>query len=84
MRAWVLEIEGEIAGIAGYYFTGGTAVVFSEMRRAIPAAVIWRESIEMMRKIKFPAICVAQDGSGRFLERLGWVTEDGEVYKWRL
>lgn len=83
MRAWVLEIDGEIAGIAGYYFPGATAVVFSEMRKPIPAAVIWRESVKMMRKINFPAICLAQEGSGRFLQRLGWETEDGEVYKWR-
>lgn len=82
MRAWVLEVDGEVAGIAGWHFMGRNARVFSEMRKPIPKAAIWRESVKFMRRIDFPAVCEADETSGPFLERLGWVTEDGVIYRW--
>lgn len=82
LRAWVLEVDGEVAGIAGYHFVGKNARVFSEMRRPIPRAAIWRESVKFMRRISFPAFCEADESSGPFLERLGWKTEDGVIYRW--
>lgn len=85
VRARVLEQDGEILGVAGYYMAGGTAVVFSDMKPGISKMTIWRESVAMMKTIKMPALCHASDGSGPFLERLGWrpVGPDGEVYEWR-
>lgn len=88
VRAWVLEREGAVVGIAGYTITGDVPEVFSDSKEQLPSAVIWRESVAMMRRLNFPAICRAEKGSGRFLRRLGWVSlgqdEDGEVYGWQL
>jgi hypothetical protein len=67
--------------------TGTRAVVFSDMVKDIPKAVIWREAIGLMARIKVPAICIAAHGSGNFLKRLGWQyqgpSEDGDVYEWQ-
>lgn len=88
LRARVLEVDGEIVGVAGYYLMGNVAVMFSDSKGDIPKMTIWRESKAMMDRIKIPAICIAQEGSGRFLKRLGWTyagpSPDGEVYEWRV
>lgn len=88
VRARVLEQDGRVVGLAGYYIAGGVAVMFSDMKEAIPAMTIWRESKAMMAEIKIPAICVAESNSGPFLERLGWVcagpSTDGDVYTWQV
>ncbi|WP_456389745.1 hypothetical protein [Profundibacter sp.] len=84
IRANVLEIGGKVVGVAGYHIAGGMAVVFSDGTDAIPKQRIWRESLKFMRELKIPAICIASDGSGHFLERLGWKycgpSNDGDVY----
>lgn len=86
VRARVLEQDGEVIGVAGYYILNGMAVVFSDSNRPIPKMTIWREALAMMATIKIPAVCVANEGSGPFLERLGWVhvtdDETGGVYSW--
>ncbi len=86
-KAKVLEIDGELAGILGYWVVAGRAVVFSDIRAPIPKMTIWRESKAFLESLRIPAICVASDTSGPFLERLGWVfsktTEDGDVYEWQ-
>lgn len=83
----MLEIQGEVAGIAGYRINGGHAVVFSDMKADIPMMTIWREAKAMMQSLKIPAVCYAEEGSGPFLERLGWAyiggTKDGDMYKWQ-
>lgn len=87
IRARVLEIDGEIAGVAGYYIVNGVAVMFSDSRGDIPAMTVWRESKAMMDSMKIPAVCVAEENSGPFLKRLGWTYEgpskDGDVYSWQ-
>ena len=87
VRARVLDIDGEIAAIAGYYISGGVAVVFSDIKLAVPKMTIWREARAMMDGLKLPAVCLADCGSGLFLERLGWsevgTTKDGDIYKWQ-
>lgn len=86
IRARVLERDGAVVGVAGYYIINGLAVMFSDSKGDISKMTIWRESKAMMDGMKIPAICVSQDGSGPFLERLGWQyvgpSADGEVYKW--
>ena len=89
VRAWVLEKNGDVVGIAGYWLAGGRAVVFSDlMQSGMPKVTIWRAAREFMKKLKIPSLCVAQEGSGPFLERLGWDylgdSPDGEVYQWEL
>lgn len=87
IRARVLERDGEVVGVAGYFVTGGMAVMFSDKRADIPKMTIWREAVAMMKGMKIPAVCVAESGSGPFLERLGWkragTSADGDVYTWR-
>ena len=87
VRARVLEQNGDIVGVAGYYVACGLRVVFSDMKPGIPMMTIWRESVAMMKTITPPAICFSDGASGPFLERLGWQhecsTPDGEVYKWQ-
>ena len=82
MRARVLDVDGEVAAILGYHLTGGAVVVFSEIRKPIPKMAVWREAKKFMSELKIPAICVAENGSGPLLKRLGWVTEDEEVFTW--
>lgn len=82
MRAHVLDDGGEVTAILGYYLRGGTVVVFSEIRKPVPKMRIWREAKKFMSELKIPAICVAEGGSGPLLKRLGWVTEDEEVFTW--
>lgn len=87
VRARVLEDGGAIVGVAGYHVENGYAVVFSDKAGYIPKITIWREALGMMADIKIRALCVAESGSGRFLERLGWVfagnSSMGEVYQWQ-
>lgn len=87
IRARVLEQDGKPVAIAGYFLNGGKAVMFSDVKGAIPKMTIWREAKAMMAGLKLPAICVAECGSGAFLERLGWSlagnSADGEVYTWQ-
>lgn len=86
LRARALERNGEVLGLAGWYLAAGKAVVFSDMKPGIPKSLIWREARAFMAELRLPAICVASEGAGPFLERLGWVhvsgSDVGEVYAW--
>lgn len=88
LRAWTLEADGEPVALAGYFMSSGHAMVFSDITDGIPKMTLWREAKRFMDKLKVPGVCVAAEGSGPFLERLGWAfaghSEDGEVYTWRL
>lgn len=87
VRARVLEQGGEIVGVAGYFMAGGRAVVFSDLKGDVPNMTIWREAKALMDSLRVPALCIAENGSGPFLERLGWQyvgpSADGEVYEWQ-
>lgn len=87
VRAQVMTIDGAVVGVAGYYIANGVAVVFSDAKDGIPKMAIWRAAKAFMADFKLPAICVAEENSGPFLERLGWVhvgpSEAGEVYQWQ-
>lgn len=90
IRARVLERDGEVIGIAGYWVDNGVAVVFSDYDReaGITPARMWKEAVVYMRNLKMPARCLATPGSEKFLTRLGWVhtetTESGEMFEWHL
>lgn len=87
IRAHVMERDGEVLGIGGYYLAGGTVVVFSDLKDGVPKLRVWREALAMMDRLKFPAICMATENSGRFLRRLGWQyvgpSDEGDVYQWQ-
>lgn len=83
VKARVLEVEGTVRGILGYYMLGRAAVVFSDMRGDIPKMTIWREAKAFMESMTLPAVCEATETSGPLLERLGWRHIDGGVYEWQ-
>lgn len=80
MRATVAELDGRVVGIAGYYMAQGVAFVFSDCKAELPKMTIWREAVKYMQGLTIPAICVASEGSERFLERLGWKHLGGNTY----
>jgi len=89
VRARVLEVDGKLAGIAGYWMAGDQAVVFSDIAEdvTIPKLRIMREGLAFMKELDVPARCLADEGSGAFLTRLGWehigTSDEGEVYQWQ-
>ena len=84
VRARVLEVDGRIVGVAGYYIEGSCAVVFSDAKEDIPKMTVWREAKAMMQSIRLRGVCTACEGSGPFLERLGWKHMGEGVYEWQL
>lgn len=89
LKAEVFEHNGEVIAVVGYYFLNGWALVFSDIMETAPRLKmrVWREAVRFMGKLTFPALCVADEGSGPFLTRLGWQfvgpSGDGDVYSWR-
>ena len=87
IRANVLDVDGEVLGIAGYYLHGGNAVVFSDNKPDIPKLTIWRQAKALMKSLRLPSVCFATETSGPFLKRLGWQfveeTDAGDMYKWQ-
>jgi len=88
LRATVWEIDGKVVAMIGYWMIAGQAVVFSDIDplAEAPAIRIWREAKAFMDNLKHDARCVAQEGSERFLESLGWqhigTSDDGEIFEW--
>lgn len=89
-RVRVALVDGRPAAILGYVLERDFAMVFSEIREALPKKLIVREALALMGGLKVPAGCLADrahPGSCRFLERLGWIPvgeiEQGKVYAWR-
>lgn len=87
MRARVIERDGEVVAVAGYYVTNGWAAVFSDIKdETLPKLLIWREALKVMRDVKIKAFCVGDEKSGAFLQRLGWKFNnsgpDGDIYTW--
>lgn len=86
VRAWAMERDGVVVGLAGYFVAGGRAVMFSDINAPIPAVAIWRASKALMENLRIPAICVGTEKSKPFLERLGWEyvgdSSDGMVFEW--
>ena len=81
VRAWVLEIGGEVVGIAGYRRDGNYMVVFSDVKPDVPKMTIWRKAREFMAMLDFEAFCQCTETSGPFLERLGWERVSENVFR---
>lgn len=81
IRAWVLEMDGEVVGVSGWY--GVPRVVFSDVREGVPKMTIWRAAKAMMAKMDKPAVCQGSEGSRAMLERLGWQELEDEVFTWQ-
>lgn len=81
VRAHVLEGDDGILGLAGWYRNGAHLVVFSEVKLGLPKMTMWRCAKAFMATVPRGAICVTE-GSGPFLERLGWVRQGDGEYAW--
>lgn len=79
IRAWALEVDGHVEGIAGYYVAGGNAVVFSDVNEGVKKMTIWRAGLSFVKSLPLPAICEGTEKSKAFLERLGWVQVGDEM-----
>lgn len=82
VRAWVMEIDGNVAGLAGWGVDAGNMVVFSDVLPDVPKMTVWRKAKEFMAMIDFPAMCQSTETSGPFLERLGWQHVADGVYRY--
>lgn len=89
IKARVLELNGKLQGIAGYWEVDGETIVFSDVAAdaEITPIRIWREAQEFMKQLDRPARCLAGEGSERFLTRLGWEhlgsCDEGEIFEWQ-
>ena len=82
VRAWVMEIDGDVKGIAGYGIDGDALSVFSDVKPGVPKMTIWRQAKKFMGSIPSPAYCRCTETSAPFLERLGWTRLSGDVFKY--
>ena len=87
VRARVIEQDGEVVAVAGYYRAGAVMAMFSDVKVQLPKMTIWREAKAMMEGFNLPAYCLAANSSAaKFLQRLGWThyatTDEGEFYVW--
>ena len=87
VRVWVLEHDGQVLGLAGYFMQDGKAVLFSDVREGVPKMTIWRAALAFMKSLDMPLVCEGTQKSAAFLERLGWVyvgdNDNGMVFEWR-
>lgn len=87
VRARVIERDGDVVAVAGYYFAGSRVAVFSDLKADLPKMTIWREAKALMDGISLPAYCMTNTGAGQFLKRLGWdfhsTSPDGDFYTWQ-
>lgn len=79
VRAWTLEIDGVVRGVAGLKPEGDEYVVFSDIHADVPKMTVWRCAKQFMAKVDRVVFCRSTETSGPFLERLGWtkLTDDG-------
>lgn len=82
VRAWVLEVDGEVVGMAGWRVAGEHLVVFSDVKPGVAKMTVWRKAKQLMAMIDFPAFCECTETSGPMLLRLGWRHVAGNVYKY--
>jgi hypothetical protein len=93
-RAWVVEVGGVPACVAGAYRANGVYVAFSCMKQGmdLPKMTIWRGALMLMDKIasmNVPVLAIPESGfvaAPAFLKRLGFVeaepVKEGMVYRW--
>lgn len=92
VRGVAADIDGVLAGVAGWYPVGARVYVFSTVTPELKARPLFlaRAARDVLASLPADGVCVAdpkEPGSRRFLEWLGWrhagSTRDGEAYEWR-
>lgn len=84
----VAEENGEVVALIGYYpYEKGTVFVFSDIKpEATQKVALLRHAVRFLRSLDHVGVCIASDGAGPLLERLGWVyagdDEERQVYAW--
>lgn len=89
MQAVVLDVDGELLGVAGLYCDSGRLICFSDFR---PQSSLYKKSIirgaqlllELMHKKRRPIYAVRDEtvsSSSRFLAYLGF-EQEGDYYVW--
>lgn len=94
VRAWVVEIDGELAAVAGVIREPLVMIAFSSMKPGLDVSkiTIWKTALRLwdnIRALGYPVRAIAHPeipGSAAFLERLGFLhiksSPIGEVYQW--
>ena len=95
MRAFVVEVDGKVAGVWGVYDDQGRTVAFSQMRAELrdrkllifKCAKFLRDVIRETKETVLAIASVKEPNSGRFLERFGFEfvshTAAGPLYVFR-
>lgn len=94
VRAWVAEVDGAVAALAGYSFEKEFTYAFSHIKDGVslPRRVIYRGAVLMFEEMKrrgVPLVAIANpeiQNSGKLLQRLGFrmvgTGEEGDIYVW--
>ena len=87
-KAWVVENDERPLGIGGVYYDGDFVFAFSRFDpelRKYPLAMA-RGAKKIMEIVKDkPCLAIADEnipGASKLLERLGFKSIDGHIYKW--
>lgn len=94
VRAWVVEENGRVLGIGGFYLDAGRAVMFAEIANDARTRCQWparamltsaRHVLQQAMKTGMPIYAVADpsvENSVKLLERIGFVQGYKETYVW--
>jgi hypothetical protein len=95
MRVLVVDLEGELLGIAGLVYHPGQMLAFSSMKdemRRYPVTImkVAKRMAQMIERHGRSVVAVASNtakNSDAFLQRVGFEfigeTSDGRVYRWQ-
>ena len=89
-RALVFDLDGEILGLGGIYYTNRIPMAFSDFKEELKEHPITmaRGAIEIMKIVK-TKMCFAiadkrYEGAPKLLERLGFVHIREGIYQWQI
>lgn len=91
-KAWSVDYDGRLAGIAGVMFQKSTILIFSDIvdNVSVPKITIYKVAQELMEKISGVTkygIAVSGGNSCKFLKRLGFelfaYDRGREYYRWQ-
>lgn len=88
-RASAVEVDGELLGVGGLYYTPHTAIGFAKYDDKLaefPLAKA-RGALEIMKHIQGRACMAIVDDkpeSAVVLEKLGWKHVEGKIWKWMI
>lgn len=87
-RAIVADLDGDILGMGGVYYTGSHVIAFSDFKdkmRKYPFTMARAVKIIMNIVGNKPCLAVADarhEGSDKLLEKIGFKHLDGRIYEW--